>query len=371
MKITPKKTISYISNPEETQVIAPSFGKRFSGINASMLAVIPEQTKLINIVAMGFHIDGKGVLKLSLRQFFRHCWRDKWRIWHARRNIDMLVGLILRHLLKFKLILLFTSAAQRKHTWVTRFYYRRMEEIITPTAASAAFLERESTVVPHGVNIDKFYPPENRHNEWRKKNLPGKSGFGIIGRIRPNKGTREFVEAAIQVLRKRPDWTAVVIGKATAEQAVFLRELRAMIKVENLEDRIIFTGFQTEDQIAEWYRSLSIVVCASHVEGFGLPCLEAMASACPVIATHTGAWPEVISNGNDGFLIPTNSSKHLAEKLEILTADPERILNMGREARKKMERKYNIQSEAKGIQLVYERMFEKRGGLDNSDHRLS
>ncbi|MDE4965713.1 glycosyltransferase family 1 protein, partial [Francisella tularensis subsp. holarctica] len=55
-----------------------------------MLAVIQEQNKLVDIVAMGFNIDSKEIRKIRLRDYLYWGWRDKWRIWHARRNIDML-----------------------------------------------------------------------------------------------------------------------------------------------------------------------------------------------------------------------------------------------------------------------------------------
>lgn len=57
-------------NIKDVDVIALSLGRRFSGINASMLAVIPEQNKLVDIVAMGFNIDSKEIRKIRFRDFF-------------------------------------------------------------------------------------------------------------------------------------------------------------------------------------------------------------------------------------------------------------------------------------------------------------
>ncbi|MBI9020055.1 MAG: glycosyltransferase family 4 protein [Verrucomicrobia bacterium] len=325
-----------------------------------MLAVIPEQTRLVNIAAMGFYIDGKDVPKIRFDQFFKHCRNDRRRIWHARRNIDMLAGLILKFVFRFKLILIFTSAAQRHHTGITRFYCRHMEEIISPTSAAAAYLTRQACVVPHGVDPARFFPPENRALEWAERTLSGKHGIGIFGRIRPNKGTREFVEAAIQTLKSRPEWTAVIIGETTPEHIPFERELRSLIKKAHLEDRILFMGFQKNpDAIPHWLRALSIVACASHKEGFGLPCLEAMASGCAVIATHTGAWPEIIQDDKNGLLIPIKNSGALAEAFAMLMDNPEQRESMGLEARRAILNNYRIKNEAEGIQAVYEKIFNR------------
>lgn len=131
-------------NIKDVDVIALSLGRRFSGINASMLAVIPEQNKLVDIVAMGFNIDSKEIRKIRFRDFLFGCWRDKWRIWHARRNIDMLIGIILKYLFRYKIILVFTSVAQRHHKKLTKFYINRMEAVICPSEISE--VSREKTL---------------------------------------------------------------------------------------------------------------------------------------------------------------------------------------------------------------------------------
>jgi glycosyltransferase involved in cell wall biosynthesis len=345
---------------KQVQVIAPSLGRRFSGINASMLAVLPQQTQRIDIAAMGFHIDGKDVPKIHFRDFFRHGRSGSWRIWHARRNIDMLAGLILKFIFRFKLLLVFTSAAQRKHSAITHFYCRHMEKIITPTSAAATYLKQPAHVVPHGVDTARFFPPKNRDAEWMKRSLPGTFGIGILGRIRPDKGTLEFVEAAIAALQSRPDWTAVIIGLTTPEHLPFEQKLRSLVKEDGLERRIIFIGFEKDTRaIPAWLRALSITVCASHTEGFGLPCLEAMACACPVVATQTGAWPEIIEPGENGLLIPTKDTHALTQTLEMLMDSPKTRQSMGRKARTTILNNYQIANEADGIQAVYEQLLNQ------------
>src|SRR5207247_1242283 len=82
---------------------------------------------------------------------------------------------------------------------------------------------------PHGVNIDVFSPPANRTATWNDRGLPGKYGIGVFGRVRPQKGTEEVVDAMIQVLPHRPDWTAVIIGETTPEFRTFQQRLRTKI----------------------------------------------------------------------------------------------------------------------------------------------
>lgn len=347
-------------NIKDVEVIALSLGRRFSGINASMLAVMPAQAKLVNIVGMGFNIESKDISKIRFRDFLFKCWRDKWRIWHARRNIDMLIGIILKYIFRYKIILVFTSVAQRHHKKLTKFYINRMEAVICPSEISARYLEKKPYIVPHGVNTQIFYPAENRQQQWQNKKIPGKHGIGIFGRIRKSKGTQEFIEAAIATLKKYPDWAAIVIGEATPRDLDFKKELEQKVKQANLHNRIIFTGFITDScEIPNWYRALDIVVCASHKEGFGLPALEAMASKCAVIATKAGAWPEIIADSENAYLVEPKSSQQLADKLDILIADSQLRDKIAQNGYDLVTTKYKIQNEAEGIQQVYDSLLAK------------
>src|SRR5437667_12165703 len=132
---------------DELSVIAPSLGIRYSGINASMIAVLPEQAKRIRIAALGFRI-GDPIPRISVWQFCRHCWRSRWRVWHPRRHIDMLVGLIARYVFRFALLLVFTSAAQPRHCWITRLSLLRMDVLNATSAAAARSPDRDSAAAP-------------------------------------------------------------------------------------------------------------------------------------------------------------------------------------------------------------------------------
>jgi len=324
-----------------------------------MKSVIPVQAGEIPITAVGFNIP-EGVPVISFGQFMKYCRRDRWRIWHSRRNVDMLAGLILRYLFRFKLVLVFTSAAQRHHSWFTRLLYHRMSRLIATSDAAASFLDKESVVIPHGVDIGKFSPPADRRASWNSLNLPGKFGIGVFGRIRPQKGTEEFIDAMIGLLPVRPGWTAVIVGQTTREFYSFEQKLRVKIKEAGLEDRFYFTGYLKDpDDLPDWYRSLSVVVCASRVEGFGLTCLEAMASGCPVVATRTGAWPQIVSEGEDGYLVPCNDSGAMYDAIYKITGDLERVEQMGRSAHSKVESHYRIQDEANRINEIYKQLLGK------------
>ncbi|WP_224732616.1 glycosyltransferase family 4 protein [Francisella sp. SYW-9] len=348
-------------NYKDIDVIALSLGRRFSGINASMQAVMPEQSRLVDIAAMGFNIEAKDIKSIRFRDFLFKCWRDKWRIWHARRNIDMLVGIILKYIFRYKIILVFTSVAQRHHKKLTKFYINRMSAVICPSQISASYLERTPYIVPHGVNTEVFYPAKDKNKIRKEKKLVGEYSIGIFGRIRKSKGSEEFINAVTQVLRKYPNWSAVIIGEATPKDQEFKKTLEKKVKDSGLEDRITFTGFISDSsEIPNWYRTMDIVVCASHKEGFGLPALEAMASKCTVIATKAGAWPEIISDSENGYLVDTQSSQQIAEKLQVLMSNNNLREQISQNGYELINSKYKIQNEAQSIQKIYDKLLSEK-----------
>nr|WP_245323094.1 glycosyltransferase family 4 protein [Francisella sp. LA112445] len=333
------------------KVIAPSLGRRFSGINASMLAVIPEQEKLINIVGLGFNLDSKTIAKITFKQFLFGCWRGEWRIWHARRNIEMLVGIILKYVFRYKLILVFTTAGARKRSKIQKFYCNKMDAIIPVSMIAASRFEQNLQIVPHGINPQNFYPSTKPQNSRK---------IGFFGRIKKTKGIEEFVDAMIDVLPNNPGWKANIYGETTSKNYDLEKKLKDKIKVAGLENRIVFKGFINFEDTPKCYRELDIVVCPSYTEGFGIPVLEAMASKCAVIATKTGVWKDIIKQGENGFLVDIKSSAQIAEKLNLLINDDSLRKKIAQNGYELVTSKYTVENEAQGIQKIYDKLLSEK-----------
>src|ERR1700730_1044663 len=84
-------------------------------------------------------------------------------------------------------------------------------------------------------------------------------------------------------------------------------------------------------------QSHDVLVLPSLFEGFGLVILEAMAQGTPVITTDHTAGPDIIENGTDGFIVPIRSAEAIADKLELLARDRERLMSMKAAARRKVQ----------------------------------
>ncbi|MDB5548648.1 MAG: lipopolysaccharide biosynthesis protein, partial [Tardiphaga sp.] len=267
----------------DTQVIVVNLHWRYSGVTATNRMVTPRVAKLVAARWLGS--DGPdGVARMGIGDLLALRRRRVPQVWHARRNNEMIVGVVLKAL-GWPLKLLFTSAAQRHHSWITRWLIRRMDAIIATSEISASFLKRPSTVITHGVDTDRYAPPPDRRAAFAESGVPGRYAIGCFGRVRAQKGTDLFVEAMCELLPRFPDFTAVIVGQITPDQMMFATALRAKIAAAGLQDRIIITGELPIDEVVRWYKRLTIYAFTSRNEGFGLTLIEAMASGAALVAT--------------------------------------------------------------------------------------
>jgi mannosyltransferase len=274
-------------------------------------------------------------------------------IWHARRNDEMIAGVALRAL-GWPLKLVFTSAAQRHHSWITRWLIRRMDRVIATSELSASFLKRASTVVMHGVDTDVYSPPADRAVAFGESGLPGRYAIGCFGRVRAQKGSDVFVEAMCRLLPRYPDFTAVIVGAIVPEQQGFADGLKRQIEAAGLSSRIIMTGELEIAEVQRWYQRLTIYAFTSRNEGFGLTLIEAMSSGAALVAARAGAAEFVVQDGVTGVLTPPGDVDALVAALEPLMRDPASASAMGMRARARVLEKFSLDAEAKAIAAVYE-----------------
>jgi len=341
------------------EVIAPNFKRRLSGVTSTIIQLVPVQAQTLGIVTLGPGLPD-GLPKMRLRQLpalFRRPASGRLRIWHARRNIEMIAGIFLRDILRAPLRLVFTSAAQRHHKPFTKRLIRRMDGVIATSERSARYLEVPHTVVMHGIDLDSFHPPSSPGDNFSASGLPGRYAVGCCGRIRHQKGTDLFVEAMIALLPRFPEWTAIITGRVTAEHRAFGEELKKRVSEAGLSDRIFFLGEVPDIKI--WYRRLSLYVAPSRNEGFGLTPLEAMASATAVVASDAGAYSEMVVEGETGAVVPAGDSSALTEAIGRYLADPSLAAAHGENGLQVVRSKFRLEREARGIEHVYDAVWAK------------
>src|SRR5580698_5333294 len=294
---------------DHLQLIVPNLHRRYSGVTATNRMVAPELAKMFRAAWLGPDAPD-GIAQIRIADLAK-CWRRRTPlIWHARRNDEMITGVLLRSL-GWPLKLVFTSAAQRHHSWITRWLIRRMDAIIATSDISASYLKRAATVIPHGVDTDIYAPPADRAAAFAEANLPGRYAIGCFGRVRAQKGTDVFVEAMCRLLPRFPDFTAVIVGAVAVEQSGFAAELKKRIEAAGLQSRIVITGELEIEEVQRWYQRLTIYAFTSRNEGFGLTLIEAMSAGAALVAARAGAAELVVEDGVSGVLVPPGDADAL------------------------------------------------------------
>jgi mannosyltransferase len=335
----------------DLQVIVPNLHWRYTGVTASSRMVSPRLAKLFRAAWLGTDVPA-GIARMGFGDLLRLWRRPAPLVWHARRNNEMIAGLGLRAL-GWPLKLVFTSAAQRHHTALTRWLIRKMDVVIATSSISASYLKRDSTVVTHGVDTDIYAPPADRAAAFAECGLPGRYAIGCFGRIRAQKGSDLFVAAMLRLLPRYPDFSAVMVGAITPDQMMFANDLKKRIESAGLASRILITGELPIEEVQRWYRRLTIYAFTSRNEGFGLTLIEAMAAGSALVAARAGAAELVVEDGVTGVLIPPGDAEALVAALEPLMRDPASSAAMGARARQRVLEKFSLDAEAEGIARVY------------------
>ncbi len=339
------------NSADNLQLIVPNLHRRYSGVTATNRMVAPKLAKLFHAAWLGPDAPD-GITRLAAADLAKLWRRRTPLIWHARRNNEMIAGVLLRSL-GWPLRLVFTSAAQRHHTWITRWLINRMDAIIATNDISASFLKRQATVIPHGVDTDRYAPPSSRAAAFAEAGLPGRYAIGCFGRVRTQKGSDVFVDAMCRLLPRYPDFSAVMVGAITTEQLAFANDLRRRIETAGLQSRIVITGELPIEDVQRWYQRLTIYAFTSRNEGFGLTLIEAMSVGAALVASRAGAAELVVEDGVTGMLTPPGDVDALVAALEPLLRDPASAADMGERGRARVLAKFSLDAEANKIAEVY------------------
>lgn len=348
-------------NFRDIDVIAPSFKKRYSGVTSTVIRLVPIQAHDIAITATSPllppevpNVPPKALVTMS------RSGPSGARVWHARRNVEMVAGLALKYLLGKRLRLLFTSAAQRRHTGFTRWLIRRMDHVIATSGKSASYLERTATVIRHGVDCDLFQPVTDKAALRAALDLPPDGLLvGCFGRIRHQKGNDLFVKAMIEVCKSRPNVRALMMGRATADNAEFLQGLKDQVIAAGLTGQILFRDEVPVEDVPRHFQALDLYVAPQRWEGFGLTPLEAMACGVPAVATKVGAFEELVVPGATGTLCEIEDLAKITTDIAYCLADPARLDRMSTASRAHVVENFRLEGEAAAIIQIYRELLSR------------
>src|SRR6266513_6146250 len=237
----------------------------------------------------------------------------------------------------------------------SRWKHRQVDCFIAASEAIRQMLladgvPADHTVTVHdGIDVDRVVaaPPVNVHEAfWLPHQAPI---VGNVAALVPHKGQRHLIEAARLVLPQVPDARFVIAGEGELRPA-----LERQIKDHHLEKHVLLTGFRPD--VLSLHKAFDIFVMSSVTEGLGTSLLDAMAAGKPVVATTAGGIPEVVVDGETGFLVPPRDHDAMAGAMVKLLKDDALRHRMGDAGRARVRTTFSAERMVQDTLRVYQRV---------------
>jgi glycosyltransferase involved in cell wall biosynthesis len=213
--------------------------------------------------------------------------------------------------------------------------------------------ERKFSVVRLGIELEPRVRFDGDAAEVRRRHGIGADKFvvGWFGRMTAVKRTEDLLTMLAGVRERGVDALLLLVGDGDDRERL---EQRAHDL--GLARSCLFVGYQ--EDVAPWYAICDAVVLTSASEGTPVTIIEALAAGRPVVATRVGGVPDVVEEGETGFLVRPGDTHALAERLEILARNPERRAAMGAAGRERVLRRYAVDRLVDDIDALYRALLE-------------
>ena len=296
------------------------------------------------------------------KEFFR---REKVDVIHAHNQEDALVPAAAAKLAGVSASFLtwhlpFPFRHRRRGNLILALLHRRLIAIsgsVRDRHIQNGVSPRRIEVIHHGTDVAAF-----RTLTGDVSTLRASLGLalddlavGIIGRVAPEKGHRDLLDALRRLGNRRPCLRMVVVGDGPD-----LLNLQREVAEAGLSRRVVFTGFR--DDVNNVIAALDIVAVPSvWPEPCSAVVQQGMALCKPVIGTQTGGTPEMVADGATGLLVPASDPAALADALDRLAASPDLRREMGEAGRVRVEEHFTLRGMTDKVEALYRREMAKVG----------
>jgi glycosyltransferase involved in cell wall biosynthesis len=240
---------------------------------------------------------------------------------------------------------------------MTRLLYRRLIDMVVVTGGEKTrreLIERDGLAAPRvaafpiGLDVEYFRPAPPGHDLRAELGLPSRQlVVGLISYLRSYKGHEYFVEAAAMIAAKRDDVTFIIVGEGPEEPSIKKR-----IEQLGISERVRMLGFR--EDLLNVFRSCDVFAIPS-VEGDTIPqvLMQALAMGIPVVSTTVGSIPDVVIDGQTGFIVPPRNANALADAIMKLLDDADLRTRIGAQGRSMVERSYSLDKMLDRMEGVY------------------
>lgn len=197
-------------------------------------------------------------------------------------------------------------------------------------------------VIKNGVDTVKFHPAEGRG-----------SYLLYVGRLSHGKGIFDLLNA-FKMLNRESDVKLLIAGKGELEG-----KIRSRIEDENICN-VEMVGYVEQEDLMRIYQNAGIFIFPSHYEGLPTAILEAMASGLPIVTTDVSGCHDLIKNGYNGLLVPSEDPDKLYQAMSKLLHEPKFAEYLGKNARLSAEKEYSWTIITEKIEALYKNVLDGR-----------
>ncbi len=212
------------------------------------------------------------------------------------------------------------------------------------------FVQKKLVVIKNGVGPEIFLSKEDAREELMKINsaLPlFEIWIGTVAELHPIKGLTYAIDAFSNVALNSPEINYVIIGEGEER-----KKIEMLIKDKGLEKKVFLLGHI--DNALKYLKSLDIFLLPSLSEGLGLSLLEAGLAALPVVASAVGGIPEIISDGENGILVPPQNPQKIIAALERVVGDEKYRLKLGENLRTTVQKDFSLEKMIAATLTLYQ-----------------
>ena len=191
----------------------------------------------------------------------------------------------------------------------------------------------------HFLDFDKF--------KMKKKFGERDNLVGYIGRLSEEKGTLNFVKAIPEISKEKDDLEFLIGGDGQ-----LCDKIKRYLYENNLNDKVKLVGWIPHDKLPDYLNELKLVVVPSYTEGLPNVMLEAMACGTPVLATPVGAIPDMIMDGETGFIMENNSPECIAKNV-IRALNHQNLDEIVKNARELMENEFTYDAAVERYRKIF------------------
>jgi len=284
--------------------------------------------------------------------------KEKPDILHTHNKAPLIYGALMRFLTRTPVLVNTRHGQGRLHQ---SFFIWNAYDFIVAVSHSAKneLLEHNRIeknkvrVIHNGIDIQRFNILDAADQSLQKN---GKIVIGIVARLDYYKDLPNLITSFQKVLTRINNAELWIVGDGNLRDDVEHR-----LKVLGLKEKVKLWGWQKD--IAFFDRQIDVFVLPSLTEGISLALLEAMACGCPVVATRVGGNPEVVVDGQTGFLVPPKDPEAMAEAIITILQDKRMAQSMGEAGRRRVEEKFSLARMVNEYQKVYEEVLYRKRRL--------